>query len=122
MNSPFPQLPSPEKIASALSSFPPKISSIAEALVEPENFIESTLTSMGLPTPPGPMKTAAQMLQSVESMISQVPSPLPAPQSGAASVPPATPRFTLPSIAPAPAKETQAAEVREEKKSKVKAL
>lgn len=62
------QLPSLDKLAAGLSEFPPKISSLAELLTEPERMFEQTVASLGLPTLPGPATMVSQMLQGIESM------------------------------------------------------
>jgi len=90
-----PQLPEirPEKIAEALTSFPPKLSAAAELLAEPERVFEEQASAMGIAVPPGPTRTITQMLQGIESMMPELPS-LPS----LPSFTPSAPAQTVPSV------------------------
>jgi len=73
------KLPSLDKLASDLASFPPKVSSLTELLTEPENLFEQQASSLGIPVPPGPAKMATQMLQNLESVTVSPALPFPLP-------------------------------------------
>jgi len=69
----------------------PKFSEFVKGFTAPEEQFESMLADAGLPTPPpGPMKTASQVMESFESVIAagELPAGFPSP--------PAFPAFPFP--------------------------
>jgi hypothetical protein len=62
------EMPSPEKIMAAFTSFPPKLSEVQSLFNMPEDMFESMARSAGLEVPPGPNKMIASMMSSFEEM------------------------------------------------------
>jgi hypothetical protein len=61
------ELPKPEELASALASFPPKLSVLVKPLTVPEDLFESTIRSAaGVELPAGPHKMLVELMQSFE--------------------------------------------------------
>jgi len=91
-----PQLPSPEKLAEILLSFPPKLSEIGELLGVPEELFEEQASAMGIPVPAGPARTLAQALSGIEATLPAFALPgFPAPTA------PTTPAPIAPTAPPA---------------------
>jgi hypothetical protein len=62
------EMPSPERIMAAFTSFPPKLSEVQSLFNMPEDMFESMARSAGLEVPPGPNKMIASMMSSFEEM------------------------------------------------------
>jgi hypothetical protein len=62
------EMPSPEKIMAAFTSFPPKLSEVQSLFSMPEDMFENTARSAGLEVPPGPNKMITSMMSSFEEM------------------------------------------------------
>jgi hypothetical protein len=64
------ELPKPEELASALASFPPKLSVLVRPLTVPEDIFESTVRSAtGVELPAGPHKVLVELMQSFEASL-----------------------------------------------------
>jgi hypothetical protein len=62
------EIPSPEKIVSALATFPPKLSEVQSLFNMPEDMFENMARSAGVEVPPGPNKMLVSMMSSFEEM------------------------------------------------------
>lgn len=63
------ELPKPEELAKALTTFPPKLSVLFKPLTMPEDVIESTIKSAGIELPPGPSKMLMSFIEGIESSL-----------------------------------------------------
>jgi hypothetical protein len=89
------ELPKPEELVAALTSFPPKLSVLVKPLAVPEDLFESTAKSAGVELPPGPYKVLISMMLSFEeAMPATLPAALPQLPPGLPAPPATTPETT----------------------------